>query len=312
MTFVSTKSKKQMNIVLTGSISNVGRPLTQALVKKGHAVTVVTSKKERRKDIEGLGATAAVGSMFDVSFLTATFAGADIVYLMETMDAVGDNFDQDADFIGSIDEIGKNYAQAVRQNGIKRVIHLSSIGAHMQKGNGILRFHYNVESTLKQLPADVSIKFIRPVGFYTNLFGLIRNIKTKGVIISNYGGDKKEPWVSPWDIADVIAEEIEKPFEGRTVRYVASGEYSPNEIASALGAAIGKPDLQWQVIPDEQLLSSWLSIGFNAQVAHGFVEMQASQGSGLLYEDYYRHKPTLGNVKLEAFAQQFAAAYHEE
>jgi uncharacterized protein YbjT (DUF2867 family) len=306
------KSTKQMNIVLTGSISNVGKPLTQALVKKGHSVTVITSNPERRSNIEALGATAAVGSMFDVNFLSATFEGADIVYLMETMDAVGGNFDQDADFIGSIDEIGKNYRQAVQQTGIKRVIHLSSIGAHMQTGNGILRFHYNVEDTLRKLPDDVSIKFIRPVGFYTNLFGLIRNIKTKGAIISNYGGDKKEPWVSPLDIADVIAEEVDKPFAGRTVRYVASGEYSPNEVAKILGAAIGKPDLPWQVIPDEQLLNSWLTIGFNAQVAHGFVEMQASQGSGLLYEDYYRNPPVLGRVKLEDFATQFAAAYNAE
>jgi uncharacterized protein YbjT (DUF2867 family) len=301
-----------MNIVLTGSVGNVGRPLTEELVKNGHNVTVITSKIERQKHIQSLGAKAAIGSMFDVDFLAATFKGADIVYLMETLEAVGDFFDKEVDFIGAINEIGNNYSQAVRQSGVKHVVHLSSIGAHLQKGNGILQFHYNVETILKQLPDDVHIKFIRPVGFYTNLFGLIRNIKTKGAIISNYGGDKKEPWVSPVDIADAIADEMEKPFTGRTIRYVASGEYSPNEIAKALGAAIGKHDLQWQVIPDEQLLNGWLNIGFNAQIAHGFVEMQASQGSGLLYEDYYRNKPALGKVKLEAFAKQFAAAYHEE
>jgi uncharacterized protein YbjT (DUF2867 family) len=301
-----------MKIVLTGSISNVGKPLTQELVKKGHAVTVITSKNERRGEIEALDAKAAIGSMFDADFLSGTFEGADIVYLMETLDAVGDFFDKEADFIGSINEIGNNYSYAVRQSGVKRIVHLSSIGAHMQKGNGILQFHYNVENILKQLPEDVRIKFIRPVGFFTNLFGFIRNIKTKGAIISNYGGDKKEPWVSPLDIASVIAEEMDKPFAGRTVRYVASDEVSPNEIAKALGAAIGKPDLQWQVIPDEQLLNDWLNTGFNAQIAHGFVEMQASQGSGLLYEDYYRNKPTLGKIKLEAFARQFAATYNEE
>jgi uncharacterized protein YbjT (DUF2867 family) len=300
-----------MNIVLTGSVGNVGRPLTQELVKNGHKVTVITSKIERRKDIESFGAKAVTGSMFDVDFLSATFKSADIVYLMETLEAVGDFFDQEADFIGSINEIGNNYNQAVRKSGVKRIVHLSSIGAHMPTGNGILRFHYNVENILKQLPSDVCIRFIRPVGFYTNLFSLIRNIKTKGAIISNYGGDKKEPWVSPLDIADAIAEEMGKPFTGRTIRYVASGEYSPNEIAKALGTAIGKTDLQWQVIPDEQLLNGWLNIGFNAQIAHGFVEMQASQGSGLLYEDYYRNKPTLGKVKLEAFAKQFAVAYHQ-
>jgi uncharacterized protein YbjT (DUF2867 family) len=311
--FVLTKKWKIMNIVLTGSVSNVGKPLTKELVKKGHRVTVITSKTERVNKVEALGAKAAVGSMFDADFLTTVFTGADIVYLMETIDAVGgDMLDATVDFIGGISQIGHNYKLAIERSGVKQVVHLSSIGAHMDKGNGFLIFHHNVENILKQLPENVSIKFMRPVGFFTNMFSFIRNIKTKGAIISNYGGDQKEPWVSPSDIASVIAEEMEKSFSGRTVHYIASDEVSPNEIASALGTAIGKPDLKWTVIPDEQLLNGWLNIGLNPQIAHGFVEMQASQGSGKLYEDYYLNKPILGKVKLEDFAREFAAAYVQE
>lgn len=301
-----------MNIVITGSLGNIGKPLTQDLVQKGHSVTVITSNPDRRKDIEASGAKAAIGRMQDTGFLSATFKGADIVYLMETMEAVGDLFDASVDFIGDITQIGKNYQQAIDSSGVKRVVHLSSIGAHMEKGNGILLFHHRVEKILKQLPDDVSIKFIRPVGFYINLFSFIDSIKAKGLMVSNYGGDSKEPWVSPWDIAAVIAEEIEKPFEGRSVRYVASDEVSPNDMAKALGDAIGKPDLKWTVVPDEQLLSHWLSIGFNPQVARGFIELQASQRSGLLYEDYKRNKPILGKVKLGDFAREFAAVFHKE
>ncbi|MET4083163.1 hypothetical protein ABIB40_003132 [Pedobacter sp. UYP30] len=33
--------------------------------------------------------------------------------------------------------------------------------------------------------------------------------------------------------------------------------------------------------------------------------MQASQGSGKLYEDYYRNRPVLGKVKIENFAKDF-------
>lgn len=301
-----------MKIVITGSLGNIGKPLTKELVQKGNSVTVITSNPERRKEIEALGAETAVGSMQDVDFLSATFKGADIVYLMETMEAVGDMFDKTVDFIGDITKIGANYKQAIENSGVTRLVHLSSIGAHLEKGNGILLFHHNVEEILKQLSNDVSIKFIRPVGFYINLFSFVSTIKHKGVIVSNYGGDEKEPWVSPLDIAAVIADEMAKPFEGRSIRYVASDEVSPNEIAKALGEAIGKPDLQWSVISDEKLLDSWLSIGFNPQVANGFVEMQASQRSGLLYEDYYKNKPVLGKVKITDFAKDFAVAFNKE
>lgn len=301
-----------MKIVLTGSIGNIGKPLATELVQKGHSVTVISSNAGRVSEIEALGAKALVGSMFDADFLTAAFKGADIVYLMETMEAAGDMFDKNVDFIGTIGEIGRNYKKAVEQSGVKKVIHLSSIGAHTDKNIGILLFHHNVEKSLRELSDDIAIKFIRPVGFYINMFSFIHTIATKGSIISNYGGDQKEPWVSPLDIADAIAQEMEKPFEGRIVRYVASDEISPNEIAQALGEAIGKPDLKWQVIPDQQLLDNWLNIGFNAQVAHGFVQMQASQGTGELYEDFYRHKPTLGKVKLADFAKEFAKAYNQK
>lgn len=68
------------------------------------------------------------------------------------------------------------------------------------------------------------------------------------------------------DIAAVIAEEIEKPFEGRNVRYIASDEVSSNDVAKFLGKAIGKPDLKWLVIPDEQLLNNILTSGMNPEL----------------------------------------------
>jgi uncharacterized protein YbjT (DUF2867 family) len=299
-----------MNIVLTGSLGNIGKPLTEELVQKGHSVTVISSKTERTKDIETLGAKAAIGTMQDVDFLSATFKDADIVYTMETLDH-SSFFDTTIDVIATISQIAKNYKQAINQSGVKKLVHLSSIGSHTNKGNGILVMHYNAEKIMNELPADVAIKFMRPPGFYTNIFREMQSIKTKGIITTNYGGDTKEPWVSPLDIASFIAEEMGKPFEGRTIQYIASDEVSTNEIAKVLGGAIGNPDLKWMVITDEQLLNGMLGAGINPQIANGFVEMQSAQKSGVLYEDYYKNKPTLGKIKLADFAKEFAQVYNK-
>lgn len=296
-----------MRIVLTGSLGHISKPLAKELVQKGHSVTVISSNPERQKAIEDLGAAAAIGSMEDVDFLTKTFIGADIVYLMEALNA-SRFFDKDLDIMAAHNEIGYNYKQAIEKSGVKRVVHLSSIGAHTDKGVGMLAFHYNVENILKKLPADVSIKFMRPVGFYYNMFAFIPTIKTQDAIISNYGGDRKEPWVSPLDIAAVIAEEMERPFNGREIRYIASDEVAPNEVAKNLGEAIGKPGLKWQVIPGEQLLNGMIAAGMNPQAAKGLVDMNAGRINNL-YEDYSQHKPTLGKVKLADFAKEFAAAF---
>ncbi|KMQ68764.1 NAD-dependent dehydratase [Chryseobacterium sp. FH2] len=301
-----------MNIVLTGSLGNIGKPLTKALVEKGHTVTVISSKTERKPEIEALGAIPAIGSIQDAGFLSETFRGADAVYLMEAWEGIGSIFDKDIDFIAGFHTIGNNYKQAVEASGVKKVVHLSSVGAHSATGYGTLSAHYDVETILKQLPNDVSIKFMRPVGFYTNLFRSISSIKEKGAIISNYGGNKKEPWVSPLDIASAIVEEMELPFNGRKVRYIASDEASPNEVAKVLGKAIGNPDLKWIEISDEQMLDGMLEMGVNPKIANGMVAMQASQRNGLLFEDFYRNKPTFGKVKLDDFATEFAQTYNKQ
>jgi len=297
-----------MKIIITGSLGHISKPLTEELVQQGHAVTVISSKPERQAAIEALGATAAIGTVEDVDFLTSAFTGADAVYSM--LPPTGDFFDQNFDLIGATNKLGNNFAHAIRQSGIKRLVHLSSIGAHTNKGNGILAFHYNVEQILNKLPADIAITFMRPVGFYYNLFGFIDTIKKQGAIVSNYGGDTEEPWVSPIDIAAAVAKEIVTSFKGRKIEYLASDEVTCNEAAAVLGAAIGKPDLRWTIISDEQMLNGMMASGMNKAIAAGFVEMNASRSNGVLYEDYYRHRPALAKVKLTDFAKEFAAVYN--
>ena len=138
-------------------------------------------------------------------------------------------------------------------------------------------------------------------------------IKSQGFIAANYGADDILQWVSPIDIAAAIAEEIVTPLAGRKVRYVVSDELTGNETASILGAAIGKPDLKWIIITDDQMKSGLEAAGMNKEVASGLTEMYAGVHSGLLAEEYYRNKPAvMGKVKMNDFAKEFAAAFSEK
>jgi uncharacterized protein YbjT (DUF2867 family) len=296
-----------MKVIVTGSLGNISKPLTKELAAQGHTVTVISSNKEKQPDIEALGATAAIGSLEDVDFLASTFTGADAVY---TMVPPNNYFDLNLDLVAYYRRLGNNYAQAIGQSGVKRVVNLSSIGAHLDKGSGILLGAHDVEQILNELSSDVAITHLRPTSFYYNLLGYIDTIKAVGSIAANYGADDKIPWVSPIDIAAVIAEEIATPLVGRKVRYVASEELTGTETARILGAAIGKPDLKWMIISNAQMLSGLEAAGMNPQIAAGLVEMYASLHSGVLAEDYYRNQPkVMGKVKLADFAKEFAAAF---
>lgn len=291
-----------MKVVVTGSLGNISKPLATELVQKGHQVTVISSKPERQKDIEALGARAAIGSVEDVGFLVQAFTGADAVYAM-----VPPNFAA-PDPIAYYLRIGNNYAQAIQQAGIKRAVHLSSYGAHLEKGTGfILGAHY-VEKMLNELP-NVTVTHLRAGFFYTNLYRFADMIKEAGFLAANYGDDDKLILVHPKDIAAAAAEEIEAA-AGKKIRYAVSDEHTANEVAQIIGAAIGKPGLKWITLSDEQVREGMAKQGMPAHLIDMFVEMGASGHSGALREDYERNKPvTMGKIKTEDFAKEFAAAF---
>lgn len=297
-----------MKITITGSLGNIAKPLTKELAQKEHDVIVISSKPEKQKDIEALGAMAAIGSMEDVNFLTTVFTGADVVY---TMIPPPNFLDPHFEVKKHVQLIVNNYAEAIQKSGVKRVVHLSSIGAHMTENSGLILLHHMAEDILNKLSA-IDITFMRPVGFYYNLLSFIPAIKNTGVMASNYGADDNIPWVSPIDIAAAISEEIVTPLTRHKVRYVASEELTCNEVASILGAAIGKPDLKWNLITDEQLLTAYEGFGMSKALATGLVEMQASMHEGDFYNDYYLNKPELGKVKLKDFAKEFEAVFNSK
>jgi uncharacterized protein YbjT (DUF2867 family) len=319
-----------MKIVVTGSLGNISRPLTIALVQKGHDVTVISSKPEKQMAIKALGASAVIGSIEDVKFLSTTFTGADAVYCMLPP---FDYFDPNLDIMEVTRRQVGNYTTAIRTSGVKRVVHLSSIGAHTDKGNGLLAFHHLAERIFRELPSDVIVKHMRPVGFYTNINDFKMSIEGKGflgaflafrfygvwamlsgkrgIIAANYGAEDKNPWVSPIDIAAAVAEELTTPFVERKVRYVASEELTCNEIATMIGTAIGKPFMKWGLMSDKDMLGGLKMFGMPLSRAQGVVDMNAGMHNGLVNEDYYRNRPVMGKVKFKDFAKEFAATYNQ-
>nr|WP_294944383.1 NAD(P)H-binding protein [uncultured Mucilaginibacter sp.] len=292
-----------MKITLTGSLGHIGRPLTEELVQNGHDVAVISSKADKKAAIEALGAKPAIGSLEDLGFLTQTFAGADAVY---TMVPPANYFDHSLDLVGYYHRLGNNYATAIKHTGVKRVVNLSTVGAHLEKGSGILIGAHDVEQILNALPAEVAITHMRPTSFYYNLYAYTHSIKNGGDIATNYGVGDIIPWVSPIDIATAIAEEISTPFMGRKFRYVGSEELTGPQTAAILGNAMGRP-LQWILISDEKMLDGLKQADMHPGIAAGMVEMFGGLRTGLLSEDYFRHRPVLGKVKLADFAKEFAA-----
>jgi uncharacterized protein YbjT (DUF2867 family) len=295
-----------MNYAITGAAGHIAKPLAGHLLKSGQKVTVIGRNEDHLKELVQAGAKTAIGTVEDVEFLKAAFAGADAVFtlcppLFST-----------TDIKIFYKRLGENYAEAIQANGIHYVVNLSSVGAHLPQGTGPVSGLHEVEEILNTLP-EVHIKHLRPVYFYTNLRANIDMIKQMGIMGSNFAiAPKKFPLVDPADISAVAAAELLKlDFSGHSVRYIASDETGTDEIAAVLGKSIGKPELKWVKFTDEQVYESMLQTGLPKELVGAYVEMFHALDSGKLTEDYWLHHPArLGSTKLEDFANVFAAIYH--
>jgi uncharacterized protein YbjT (DUF2867 family) len=293
-----------MKITITGSLGHIGRRLTEILTRAGQQVTLISSQPKNREAIAALGATPAIGSVNDAAFLRESFRDAEAVFTM-----VPPNFGV-KDMRKHIGETVQLYASVIQDSGITRVVNLSSIGAHLTGGTGPIAGLHDGEISLNAL-GNVAVRHLRPAFFYTNFLGNIEMIRRADILGSNYPADIQMVMVHPHDIAEVAAEELQQPFSGKSVRYIASDVRGAGEVARLLGAAIGKAQLPWVEFTDEQSLQGMKDAGMSPEIAAAYVEMGTAVRSNALWSDYIQHKPAvLGKTKLEDFAREFASVYH--
>ena len=299
---------KHMKITLTGSLGNISKPLAEMLIRTGHEVTIISSDAGKKTTIEALGAKAAIGSVTDVTFLTNSFKGADIVYTMVPYNFGATNYRQ------YVNEVGNNYAKAIKAAGVKHVVNLSSIGAHLENGTGPIAGLHDVEQILNQLD-NVAVKHLRPAIFYNNFFFDIALIKSQGIMGNNYGKETRLLMVHPKDIAEVATYELQNSFTGKGYRYIVSEERNIADIVKTLGSAIGKPELPWVQFTNEQTLAGMTASGIMPPtVANLYVELGTAIDKGILWEDYDRSKSEItGKIKLIDFAKEaFAPVYSSQ
>ena len=295
-----------MKYVITGGAGHISKPLAEQLLKAGHDVTVVGRNPENLKPLTEQGAKAAIGSVDDLPFLTETFKGADAVYTM-----VPPIYQVD-DWKSYIGQIGKNYADAIKAAGVKYVVNLSSIGAHLEQGAGPVSGLHKVENYLNALDS-VNVKHIRPGYFFYNFYGNIGMIKGMNI----FGGNAAKPTdimilSHTTDIANAVAEELlNLKFSGHSIRYIASDERTGADVAKTLGAAIGKPELLYVEFSDEDMLNGLKSAGLPEEISKNYAEMGHAMRTGKMGEDYAKNRPQeIGSTRLEDFAKEFAVVYN--
>jgi uncharacterized protein YbjT (DUF2867 family) len=293
-----------MKITLLGSLGHINRVLIPSLVQAGHEVTVISSNPSRTAAIKVIGAIPAIGSMDDSHFLTRQFTGADAVYLM-----ISGNQTTNDTLFNAAQAQGEIFADAVRKSHVKNVVNLSSLGANNPDSGSLYAYHA-IEDQLSKLP-NVNVAFIRPVGFYSNLFSNLPSIRNDHAIYSNIPDSLPQHWVDPSDIALVAKSLVVSVPAGKTVHYVYSDTFSLNDFITRLSQALPLPDLHFVPITDKQTRDQMIAHGVPKDTAEQFIKMNVAQRHpSSLYSDFNAKKPRAGNVKLADFVKTFVVAYN--
>jgi uncharacterized protein YbjT (DUF2867 family) len=96
---------------------------------------------------------------------------------------------------------------AIRQSGIQNVVNLSSAGAHVIEGNGVLTGLAEMEVKLNQL-GHVNVLHLRPALYVENAFYSLDLIKHKQINGLPTDGDHAFPMIAIKDVAQVLAEKL--------------------------------------------------------------------------------------------------------
>jgi len=292
--------------VITGSTGNTGKRIAGLLLEEGKPVRVLGRSAERLEPLTARGAHAGVGSLDDADFLTEAFEGATAVYAMIPPDF------QAEDLRAYQNRIGEIIASALKKTGVRYVVHLSSIGAHLPDGTGPITGLHDQEKRLNALEG-VNVLHLRPTYFMENFLNNIPLIKSQGINGSPVDGDIAFPMIATEDIAIVASRRLsDLDFSGKQVEYLLGpADISMKDATKIIGRAIGNEDLPYVKFSYEEAEKAIAGMGVSPDVARSFVELQRGLNEGLVTGGVKRTPENTTETSFEAFAEKFAVMYRQ-
>ncbi len=290
--------------VITGAGGNTGSKIAGRLLTVGKKVRIITRSRSKVQSLIDQGAEYAPIDLNDTDSLTAAIRGASGVYAM-----IPPNYSA-PDFRGYQNKIGDSIATAIRRAGVTHVINLSSIGAHMGYGTGVLLGLHDQEERLNAIDG-VAVLNLRPGFFMENFLWQIDLIKTKGIMGAPQKADLPLPFIATADIADYAVQRFLKlDFTGKTNReLLGQRDLTMSQCAAILGNSIGRPDLPYVEFPCEDTKKAFIAQGMSADAADKLVELQQAFNEGLARPTEPRGNANTTATSLERFSSLFKAAF---
>lgn len=290
--------------VITGATGNTGKIIASTLLEAGKKVRIISRDAEKAKELTDKGAELFQGSTDNLELLKNAFEGATAVYAMLPMDWQGE------DYTAFQVKHASTIAEAMEVAKVKYVVALSSQGAHLESGSGVVLGLHKMEQLFNQIEG-LNTLHLRPSYFMENTLGMVGLVKEAGILGSPIKGDLSFPVIATKDIANYAVKRLlSLDFEGNNFQdLLGARDVTYSEMANVYGTAIGKPDLNYVEFSYEDFKGAFIGMGASESLADNMNEFIERVNSGEVVVSA-RNGANTTPTTIEDFSQTFSYVYN--
>ncbi|HEX7672886.1 MAG TPA: NmrA family NAD(P)-binding protein [Bdellovibrio sp.] len=293
-------------IFVMGATGHIGSKIVSHLLANGQQVRCLARHYPNSAELSG--AELIEGDANSVATVTDCMRHCSAVFTMipPNMKATEPRYYQN--------KIGEVIAEAVEESGVTKVVNLSSIGANLESGTGIVLGLHDQEERLNALPG-VDIVHLRPTFFMENILSGIPSMVAMNRYFGTIPGDIPVDMVATQDIAARAAFLLMNPtFKSHNVEYLL-GERTLtfSEAIQELGEIVERPDLEYVAVPESEMRNYLIGAGISADSADAMNELSRAASNGTLQATVSRDKLNTTATSIEEFGRTtFKTAYMAE
>ena len=290
-------------IIVMGATGHTGKKVTEALLKAGEQVRALGRSESKLAELKSAGAEVLIGDATNAAFLTKAFRGADAVYTLLPTDPGS------PDYRAEQDRQGEAIVQAIRESGVQYVVALSSLGAALSEGTGVIVGLHAQEDGLKQLRTRMCCCFVRYPSSRISMarLGLSSRRKSCGLCC---GGPRRPDDRNPRHRrCGGTGAQGPRLAGRRRARVARPARPQLCEATRILGERIGKPDLQYIQFSYADEAQALAQAGMSESFAGLYVEMTRAFNDGKVKPQRGRTPENTTPTRFEDFAHELARAY---
>jgi len=294
--------------VVLGASGNTGHVVASNLLTAGQKVRVVGRNSAHLQPLAAQGAETFIADVTDASALAKAFHQADAAYVMIPPNPAS------PDPLGYSTRVSDAIAAAVQSAGTKNVVALSSIGADKASGTGPVLGLHNLEEKLNQI-SSANVLHLRAGYFMENTLPQANAIRQAGNVVTPLRPDLKLSIIATRDVGAAAADALLHPsVHGKQTReLLGQRDLTYTEVAAIIGNAIGKPDLKYVRVPDDQFQAVLVQMGMSDQFSKLLLEMIGALNSGHMRALEPRASQNTTPTTFETFvAESFVPAYQHQ